>query len=1246
VLIGATAALAFNSPGKPPGTGPQNIVWTGQGASSVSPNGTGACAASQEPNGQPANTPYLYWVLTPDGGSLTVNSSTPVLHLGGSGSGNYVNLGLDSPTSNAVKFVTPFFDLGTLTANADMNILTTGTGAWGFKISHGCAPPGAPPAAEPLTVTKDAAGAYTTTYGWTVKKLVDNQSSEQLKLAPGQQQTVNYTVTVTADQGTNSAVIVSGHVTINNPNSGTVNSPPTVTDSLSDGTLCNVDPLPASLPQGATTVGYTCTPDSNFDFGNPPTNKAVINWTGQTLSDGSQLGAGQADTGDVQITLHQSLVDNCVTPSDPQAPPGTFSQVCANNSPQTFTYSVTYTGGTDQNSANPPGTCTDNKNTVVINANDQNNTQVGQDSADVNVCVGADLQVSKDATPAFTRTYTWHINKVVVGPSEQHTSGPATFNYEVSIGHDQGTDSGWQVTGTIHVHNPNNWEDISLTNLADAISNGGTCEVDGSPGLSIPANTTVDYQYTCTYQNPPTGPAFKNVATASWNASAAATTDGSANGEADGAFGAPTTVKGDKVTLTDSLLPGGPGNLGHFDVATMTNNPTTIDYPLTFPNDPAGTCTEHTNVASFADNNNGSDSSSATVTVCVGADLTVNKTASPSFVRTYKWGIAKSVDHQAIDNSGPATFKYTVTVTHDNGTDSNWLVTGDITVKNPNDFESVTANVTDAIDNGGICNIPGGSSVTIAPSSSADLPYVCTYTQAPQPLLGHNTATATWDATAAATSDGSASKEVDADFGSVSPAIVDGSVTVTDSNPGAPNNGNLGTVKYTDPSPFTFGPYPITFSNDPGGTCTPHHNVATFTTVDTGTTGSSTADVLHCIGLDLNVSKTATPSFDRHYLWNIAKAADRTTVTPGGTVNYTITVTQTGVKDGNWQVAGNITVSNPNDWEGIALTGLTDAVNNGGTCTVGGTPAGTLLQPKGTPGDSATFPYTCTYASAPSNPNGHNTATASWTGGFTPDTSAQGGADFAFGNTPANVFDKTVSVSDPMAPSNPLGSVTATDPPAAPAVGVFHYSKKLAEPPSGCVTVNNTATFTGSNGLTGSSTASVKSCSLNALTMGFWHNQNGQKIITASSKVGGWLYNTFGGANGPFANMPGKGSATGAQVAAYFITVFNAANSAGNGAAMLEAQFFATALNVYFSDGSLGGNQIGASAPIGSALIDIHAYSAAFGGATQMTVLQMLSYAAGQSNAGGTSWYSGDKTKTTTASSAFNDINNDLVTGP
>src|SRR5260370_27890712 len=59
-------------------------------------------------------------------------------------------------------------------------------------------------------------------------------------------------------------------------------------------------------------------------------------------------------------------------------------------------------------------------------------------------------------------------------------------------------------------------------------------------------------------------------------------------------------------------------------------------------------------------------------------------------------------------------------------------------------------------------------------------------------------------------------------------------------------------------------------------------------------------------------------------------------------------------------------------------------------------------------------------------------------------------------------------------------------------------------------------------------------------------------------------------------------------VEAYVYNLIKLANASGSSMnAMLKAQMLATSLDVYFSDASLGGNKIGAPAPIGEVTIDL-----------------------------------------------------------
>jgi hypothetical protein len=186
------------------------------------------------------------------------------------------------------------------------------------------------------------------------------------------------------------------------------------------------------------------------------------------------------------------------------------------------------------------------------------------------------------------------------------------------------------------------------------------------------------------------------------------------------------------------------------------------------------------------------------------------------------------------------------------------------------------------------------------------LPYTCTYASAPSPTSFTNTATASWSGSS--TPDTSATGTATGDFSSVTPSIVDGSVTVTD--PNSPNPPLPATVSYTDATPKTFT-YSKTFT-DPAGTCTTHPNRATFTATDNPkVTGSSSASVKVCVGANLIVSKTAAATYGS----NIVKSVDKTKVEQANgtiTFNYTVKVTTSG-----WVVSGGISVQNPNTWEDI-----------------------------------------------------------------------------------------------------------------------------------------------------------------------------------------------------------------------------------------------------------------------------------------------------------------------------------------
>jgi len=458
-------------------------------------------------------------------------------------------------------------------------------------------------------------------------------------------------------------------------------------------------------------------------------------------------------------------------------------------------------------------------------------------------------------------------------------------------------------------------------------------------------------------------------------------------------------------------------------------------------------------------------------------NVSVIKTAIP----TVDWGITKDVDKTQINipAGGTATFNYTVSVSYD----TPLTMTGTIKISNSG-AEAFNLVVGDSTTLGGNCTITAPDGVTTGnPLQNVDLPngdtylsYSCTFDSVAS-SSGTNTVTVFLpDGTTVL-------KSYNQDF-------TFPTVSVTDTL-----GGTLGTVSVTDSNPKTFT-YSVPFSGDNAGTCTKHDNTATFTASDTGDTGSAGQTVTVCVGADLKVVKTAAASFTRTYNWKIAKSVDKTGVEQTGgtaTFKYTVEVDQTGVTDSNGSVSGTITVSNPNDWESVTLTGVTDAVISGPSCSItSGSTTATIPA-----GGSTTLGYSCTYSGDPGS--GTNKATATWdsTAANTPHGSASGQKDFSTGGVPTTKVDQTVTVTDtkvyPDGTTPPagttLGTVTGTD--AAPfATKSFTYSVTVPVPTSGCVQYDNTATFTSTTvGSTTSGSASQHVTVCNApATMGYWKN--------------------------------------------------------------------------------------------------------------------------------------------------------------
>ena len=167
------------------------------------------------------------------------------------------------------------------------------------------------------------------------------------------------------------------------------------------------------------------------------------------------------------------------------------------------------------------------------------------------------------------------------------------------------------------------------------------------------------------------------------------------------------------------------------------------------------------------------------------------------------------------------------------------------------------------------------------------------------------------------------------------------------------------------------------------------------------------------------------------------------------------------------------------------------------------------------------------------------------------------------------------------------------------------------------------------------------------LSLGPWKGSAGEQAIIAGSSTAGvcdsgtWLRQYA-----PFQDLSSTASC--GDVATYVANTISDANCAGKTCnTMLKAQMLAVALDVYFDD-------LGAAVPVDltkvctdtSSCASPEDDSSAFGGAASLTVSQILAYAAGQANAGGSSWYGNVKPRQVEAKDVFNALNEQVETAP
>ncbi|MFL0268828.1 hypothetical protein [Candidatus Clostridium radicumherbarum] len=458
---------------------------------------------------------------------------------------------------------------------------------------------------------------------------------------------------------------------------------------------------------------------------------------------------------------------------------------------------------------------------------DVQNVQNGQNGTTL-------INANVTAAPSWERVFDWSINKSVtpnVWNLFQGDTGTSKYNIAVTKG--TGIDYK-KITGIVTVTNggAESTENLSitvrLTNPSGSVLYLSVpVDISGNPVLD--PGETGNYSYTIDY------PAANLSLTYKVTADITITNH-------SGSLGTP---KGPSPSSDGFSFPSSPvlvNDVIHVDDTNgssyLFNTSGSVSYDKTF-----SALDKGTNVNTATIKETGADST-ASVTVNTYA-LDVSKTANTAFTRTYTWTINKTGDQSeitlALNEIFPVNYKVTVDGKY---TDINWKAAGTISVHNPAPMAAVINSISDIV----------APDIAASTNFGVTFPYILdagatlngTYSaNLPDTADRINTASAVlqnyaYDSNGNTAPNGTTafSGTANVSFANASINLVDESVNVTDSLAGT-----LGTLSYTDVLPKTYtylwtvGPYASS------GDYTVN-NTATFTTNDTGITGSSSWSVI------------------------------------------------------------------------------------------------------------------------------------------------------------------------------------------------------------------------------------------------------------------------------------------------------------------------------------------------------------------------------------------------------------------
>ena len=460
----------------------------------------------------------------------------------------------------------------------------------------------------------------------------------------------------------------------------------------------------------------------------PSQSSVTLGSSSVTLGDTAVLSGGYNPTGTITFTLHlgSTLVDTetvTVNGDGSYSTPTGYTVPSTGTVTGTYQWDSSYSGDSNNNSASE---------------NNAANEQVTVSPATPNI--------STTASPTSgTVTVTNYGDTATLSGTAGSTDGESiTFKLYGPF------------TGTIGAQS---CTADNLVTTATSTLSGGSATASGVT-VSLPGT----YQWVASYlgdsQNSSTSGACGDQTeqfSASKNTSQTATVvfDASTNAQWAGTETSGASAY-DTSTVTGSAgTPSGTVNYNFYKNGTCNGTPfsgstVTLNANGSVPNSSATgalTTGSYSFQAVYSGNGTYNDSTGSCEPFSVGAGvgLQVTTTATPAYTRTYSWNVRKLVNSSKVTTAGStANFRYTVEALETGFADGGWKATGTISVVNPSRFEALTAAVTDAVNNGGVCTVQNGSSVVVAAGATVQLSYTCTYAAKPNPASGIDTATARW----------------------------------------------------------------------------------------------------------------------------------------------------------------------------------------------------------------------------------------------------------------------------------------------------------------------------------------------------------------------------------------------------------------------------------------------------------------------------------------------------------------------